>query len=329
MSRTAEGYFEIFEMATETGVTAAKATHVCGRSGLRHHQRGRAGRPGAGDRRPVRWRDHRQPGGWRCVLASRHGARELQPGPGLSDDRHAVAAICRTRFPSRNVIQNGTLFSSVWNAGPDAVTATLLGNAVTNEYVLDTGTKSQTSWIITMPTKYAYVNGSDAPLDPFTSTYKSGIGACEATFAVVFNREEASPQIVTSDDFSPNPPGAPGPTICWEATSVNFNDSNVFGSTNINKLSTAFSNGWSTFGFNDPIATPVHQMIPLSTTTFDLAAGTTAGAQLTYYGLPVVGFTAETFQNDAIVVNGKSFLSTFGVEFVHHKTTFIGRFSPP
>ncbi len=30
LSRTAEGYFEMFEMATETGVTAAKATHVRG-----------------------------------------------------------------------------------------------------------------------------------------------------------------------------------------------------------------------------------------------------------------------------------------------------------
>jgi hypothetical protein len=56
---------------------------------------------------------------------------------------------------------------------------------------------------------------------------------------------------------------------------------------------------------------------------FDLAAGTTSTTNVTYYGLPVVGFSAETFQNDAIVVNGKSFLSTFGAEFVHHKTTRI------
>jgi hypothetical protein len=31
----------------------------------------------------------------------------------------------------------------------------------------------------------------------------------------------------------------------------------------------------------------------------------------------------ETFQNDAIIVGGKAFLSTFGAEFVHHKTTKI------
>ncbi len=60
---------------------------------------------------------------------------------------------------------------------------------------------------------------------PFTNTYVSKVGACEPTFAVVFNREEAAPQIITIDDFSPpNPSGTPGPTICWEATSVNFNN---------------------------------------------------------------------------------------------------------
>ena len=46
-------------------------------------------------------------------------------------------------------------------------------------------------------------------------------------------------------------------------------------------------------------------------------------ATVTYFGLPVVGFAAETFINDAIIVNGKSYLSTFGAEFVHHKTTKI------
>ena len=45
---------------------------------------------------------------------------------------------------------------------------------------------------------------------------------------------------------------------------------------------------------------------------------------MTYFGLPVVGFAAETFQNDAITVNGKTFLSTFGVTFPHHFGRDIG-----
>ena len=187
-----------------------------------------------------------------------------------------------------------------------------------------------------MPTKYAYVN-SDPAVPPFTNTYVSKEGACEPTFAVVFNREEAAPEIITIDDFSPPNPQEPGPAICWEATSLNFNDSNVFGSKNSNTVTTKFSNGWSTFAFNDlgivasPAAPAVHFMETGggNTIAFDLASGTTFTAQVTYFGLPVVGFSAETFENDALVVGGKAYLSVFGAEFVHHKTTRIEQFFVP
>jgi hypothetical protein len=322
VTRTAEGYFEIFEMSTEVGTTATNATHVSGvpPCGITNAQALIDQAPATGGL--FGGVIIVNPAGGGAFSQAATALANFNPAPSYQTTG-SLSPQYADAVPVSNVIQNGTLFSSVWANGNDAVTATLLGNAVTNEYVLDAGTKSQTSWIITMPTKYAYVNGTDAPIDPFTSTYKSGVGACEATFAVVFNREEAAPQIVNLDDFSPNPPGAPGPTICWEATSVNFNSSNVFGSTNTNSLTTAFSNGWSTFGFNDPLALAVHSMIPLSTNTFDLASATTSTSQVTYYGLPVVGFSAETFQNDALVIGGKAFLSTFGAEFVHHKTTKI------
>ena len=41
-------------------------------------------------------------------------------------------------------------------------------NTVLNEYTLDTATKSQTDWIVTMPTKRFYVSGT-AALPPFHS----------------------------------------------------------------------------------------------------------------------------------------------------------------
>ena len=323
VARTAEGYFEVFEMGTETGTTAAKATHV-------------SGVPPCGITDAGASADIRPPSGGLfggVIIVNPAGGGAFSQAataldnfwgagfPGQYRDTGSLNPIYADAFPRSDIISKATLYSSLWANGNDAVTAVLLGNAITNEYVLDTGTKSQTSWIITMPTKYAYVNpGVRAP---FTSTYVTGVGACEPTFAVVFNREEASPQIVTSSDFSPQTPGAPGPTICFEATSVNFNGGNIFGSTNTKSLATAFSNGWSTFAFNDPAAAAVHRMVPNSTVSIDLAAATTANSTVTYFGLPVVGFAAETFQNDAIVINGKSYLSTFGVTFVHHKTTKI------
>ena len=323
-SRTAEGYIEIFEMATETGATAAKALHV-------------AGVPACGITDAGALADQAPPtgglfGGVTIVNPAGGGAfsnaatalANFNPTAAYTrqDIGSALTPGYKDAIPISNVIQGGTLYSSVWGNGQNAVTAVLLGNAVTNEYVLDAGSKSQTSWVITMPTKYDYVNGT-TPVPPFTSKYVTKVGACEQTFGVVFNREEASPQIVTSVDFSPQVPGTPGPVICWEANVLTFNAGNVFGSANTNNQTTTFSNGWATYGFNDPSAAAVHAMTPLSTLAFNLAAGTTAPATVTYYGLPVVGFAAQTFNNDAIVISGKTYLSTFGATFVHHKTTRI------
>jgi hypothetical protein len=335
LDRTREGYFEIFEMSTEVGTTATKATHV-------------NGVPPCGITEPQAIIDSRDatgglfgsliivnPAGGGAFSQAATALANFNPGLGYQL-AGGPSPDYGDAIPVSNVIQDNILYSTLWNSGFDAVTAALLGNAVTNEYVLDTGTKSQTSWIITMPTKYHYVN-ENGPIAPFTHTYVSKVGACEPTFAVVFNREEAAPQIITIDDFSPPNPQEPGPAICWEATSVNFNNpttgvtSNVFGSVNTNTVTTKFNNGWATFAFNDlgivtnPAAPAVHfmQADAGNTTAFDIGAGTTFNSQVTYYGLTVVGFAAETFQNEAIFVGGKSYLSVFGAEFVHHKTTRI------
>jgi hypothetical protein len=328
-SRTSEGYFEIFEMSTEVGTTAKNATHVSGvpPCGITDAQARVDAAPATGGL--FGGVIIVNPAGGGAFSQAATALANFNPLLGYQDSGGPSPQYVDAD-PVSNVIQDGTLYSSVWANGNDAVTAALLGNAVTNEYVLETGTKSQTSWIITMPTKYAYVNGVGAPIRPFTKTYVSVTGSCEPTFAVVFNREEAAPQVVTIGDFSPPTPQAPGPTICFEATSVNFNGGNIFGSANSKTLTTAFTSGWSTFAFNDlgiftPPAPAVHSMTPgtNNTVSFDLAAGTTSNSTVTYFGLPVVGFAAETFNNEALVVNGKSYLSTFGVEFVHHKTTKI------
>jgi len=86
-----------------------------------------------------------------------------------------------------------------------------------------------------------------------------------------------------------------------------------------NNIATPFQNGWAVLGFNGVTTPDLHSMQPNGTSqVIDLRDGNVTTAQVTYFGLPVVGFAAETFQNDAITVNGKTFLSTFGVTFPHH-----------
>ena len=213
-------------------------------------------------------------------------------------------------------------------ARTNAVTAVLMANAITNEYVLDAGSKSQTSWIATFPTKFSYVN--PGVIAPFTSTYVTGKGACENFYGVVFNREEGRRRSITSDDFSPRPGPAAGPQLCWEAQSIGFGTSNVFGSANhVTSPHPSRTDGrrWGStvprFRTSMPL---LRQPGQRRSSICRVSAAPLAGQTATYFGLPVIGFAAETFQNDALTIGGKTYLSTFGATFPHHATK---RITPP
>ena len=233
-------------------------------------------------------------------------------------------------------VSAGTFYNSTWpgslfvNGGTQAVTAILMANSVYNEYVLDTGTKSGTEWVLTSPTKYAHTDHA-APADaPYTTIWdKKAGGACEAFFAVVFNREEGAPQVVSNADFSPQPGPAPGVSQCWEANVVAFYTTgttaqNVLGSANLYTLQTPYTNGWAVISYNDPsAAAPVHAMLNTQTISTVLATGAAGPTTVTYSGLPVIGFAAETFQNTALTINGVTYLSTFGAEYAHRLQTKV------
>ena len=333
VTRTSEGYFEIFEMATyaDDSVIGENSKH----SGGVPKDCTKINDTVAEDEA-----DGLQGGlyGGVTILSPAGGGAWSNAATALAnfgtDEIYASTGSTLPSYndadPVSNVIIGSNLFQSGWGtSGVDAVTAVLMANAVSNEYVLDVGSKSQTTWILTFPTKFAYVNGTDAPFLPFTEKYVTKVGACEPFYGVVFDREEASPEIITGTDFSPQPKPGAGPTLCWEAQSVGFGTSNVFGSANHANVSTTnpssgvvYRNGWSVFAFNNPAGDNEHYLSPGegNTNVVDLTAsnGPTSGATVTYYGLPVIGFAAQTFQNDAVTVSGKTYLSTFGVTFPHH-----------
>ena len=149
----------------------------------------------------------------------------------------------------------------------------LLADRVTNEYVLDAGSKSQTTWIMTFPTKYAYVNRIRRSVRVRSrERYITKVGACEPFFGVVFDREEASPQIISGTDFSPQPGPVAGPALCWEAQSVGFGTSNVFGSANHNKIATPFQQRLGSAGLQrrDDPGPALDAAVGGSTTSIDL-----------------------------------------------------------
>ena len=208
----------------------------------------------------------------------------------------------------------------------NAVSAVLMHNNVYNEFVLDKATASGTDWVVTFPTKTFYYDtkASDKEikvLSLFQRNFKS-TGACDDISLIRYDREEKV--IKTANSFSPPPPTKTD-SLCWEANVISFNSSNVLGSKNVANIPTTFENGWAELAFpfgvtGIPPSSQIHALIGGTTTQIALASDFIGGINtvpnVTYFGLPVVGFAAITFTNG----NLNGVLSNYGGN-VDHKYT--------
>jgi hypothetical protein len=186
--------------------------------------------------------------------------------------------------------------------GWNAFSSLYMSDSVFNEYVTETGIASKSEWVITFPTKEFYVSRRTAALQPFTNLFDDDGQACEPIQITIWNREEMT-GVPGSTDFSPRPPGATGPALCFEAQVVTFNQttatSGIFGATYARNLSTT---GPANV-VNNPGAAPQlangHAQIrfPAGTTAARLPVTTAGGAQGSLQGLPVTGFWAWTAVN--------------------------------
>jgi hypothetical protein len=190
----------------------------------------------------------------------------------------------------------------------DAVSLVYMHDSIYNEYVTEAAVGAASEWVITYPTKAAYVDVFTAPevRRPFTNPFGDNGSACEAISISYWNREEAVPGTVPgSVDFSPPPPqqGPNVPALCFEAQVVSFNQSNVssggassiFGATyasNINTVTVSgstFTTGWARVTFDNPLTAGSQNGMVLS------ALGYTSTNS--YAGLPVTGFWSANYVN--------------------------------
>jgi len=345
LERTKEGYVEILEMGVPTDTTIIRSiTHVngvppcTGLSGLTQSI-GMAAPTGglfggmtlinvlAGE-------DYTEDA---VALADfkNQGRYEL-PGsikPDLTDVAPAISIITN----SAAGLSGGTI-TSFWGPGHspqpvDAISALFMHDHVYNEFVLDSGTKSGTDWIVTMPTKrYYYIPWADpdevvshVPLYLFQRNFTAE-GGCDNILFDLYDREEA--QIPVTVGFSPPKPGAKPNTLCWEANVISFNATNVFGSKNNRNVNTTYSNGWGDLQFpiaqNEFTGQPAHVLVT-NDSVFTSVFGQTVRSGATYLGLPVIGFAAISFTNGTLTdPSGKLIQSQYGGNFVHKfKTTVL------
>jgi hypothetical protein len=176
------------------------------------------------------------------------------------------------------VFYNGAAVVSSWPAvqAIDAVSSVFMHSALVNEYALDEALLAETEWVVTFPTKRSYVDqaslGAAAPIQPFTRRFpQAGTStpaagrACVDVGLQIFDREERRPG-PGGIDFSPPPPDAVGPQLCFESQVITFDQSEraiandpslLLGSrlyTNIQAADFGFENGWLKLNFASEIA---------------------------------------------------------------------------
>ncbi len=207
------------------------------------------------------------------------------------------------------VVDNNTTYVTTWNSGNQAISATIMHNNIMNEYAYTADNLFATDWVVTMPTKRQFVNGSGAPIAPFQRKFGKD-GACDDVSLVSYDREEGFS--TSREGFSPRPPTGTN-SLCWEANVISFGGLNsgaskVYGSTNalgFNGYQNAGlgvpsvdakpqgEGGWLDLSFVTSGVTNNHTMIGGTSNRVTIGAfGVVADtvASVTFRGLPTVGF---------------------------------------
>jgi len=247
-----------------------------------------------------------------------------------------------------NVFVNGAVETITWAGNPFAINATLTLAELMNEYTLNAAVGGRTEWVLTFPTKRFHVDtapggelaaGSD-PIAPFTSAWTvDKPNSCDEQTFAFWDREElvdipdpGDPGDVIVSPPPPPTPGQPDPgfQLCREANVIRFsNDGSLpvetevlkeplrtdgagevdaLSYTNLN-LPAEFVSGWVRFNFQG----------------FSSRAGDANGTATTLTGLPVVGFSANTFTNGTTL---GGVLSNYGGTFTHKGTRQSSVVSP-
>jgi hypothetical protein len=340
LDRTREGYVEIIEMATfpTYSCTSIQVTHVGGvpfdcagvtDDGAAFDQRSASGglfggitliSVGAGT-------DFTED----AVALQRFNGGPLYQNAGsvspqLTDSFPKVSVIFAAEPTPARLTTDLGVYASKWPTpfylAADTVSATLMHDAVMNEFVLDPGTKSGTDWVLTFPTKRFYINtGTGSAPKLFQRNFNGTAGSCDDITLNIFDREERTTS--TPVTFSPPSP-TPTNSICWEANVVTFNNTNVLASTNVANINTGFTNGWLRIGFVTSTSATFHTLGNQTGTTHTWGvSGFSTGMTKTYLGLPVVGFAVQTFSNGTLTVGGVLTAENYGGNFVHKTTTTL------
>lgn len=197
-------------------------------------------------------------------------------------DPGSIAPSLASASPAISRVFNAdSVVTSNWSSGIDAISALFMHKTVMNDFIRDTAVAAKTDWVITFPTKKAYVNSTPA-IAPFTKTFGTN-GACETVLYTVTDREEQ--RVTAGLTVSPRPVNDPQ-ALCWESNviAIGKSDSALNGLNTLTSISgVSFENGWISA---DLTKSSTGNRPPLRSVNGD-----------NYWGLPTIGFAVEFFKN--------------------------------
>ncbi len=241
------------------------------------------------------------------------------------------------------VFNDGVIVNSIYPIARaiDAVSALFVQDQIDNEFVTSASMGGASEWVVTFPTKFAYVDQAivgSTPIAPFTRIFPilatnsiPGTAAVDVKGAA-FNREElrmpvdpcavpVQPQCVP---FLPPPsPTIFVPQLAWSSNVISFNQarpdvfsSDILGSHLVSDFNTqlaGFSEGWANLSLYDELPrggslAHLHRMRPDQ-----------SGAQ--WSGLPTTGFLAVSFTNGQLT---PGVLSNYAAAFKHRGSNRYG-----
>jgi len=215
-----------------------------------------------------------------------------------------------------NIFNDGAVVTDTWNTSSvQAVSALYMHDRVYGEYVLSDSIGANTEWVVTFPTKYAYVDFlkeiAPAPVEPFTEAFTTGsVGtACEEYGVSYWDREEQVPEgNVVIEPPSPPPPGivTTVPIFCWETNVLEFHD----GDFDETLASAVLGSNLNTHVATQATTDPTYFDTGWVALTF-LQSTDDNFRDITYGGLPVTGFAVQRYVNASDPSGAKNYAGLF------------------
>jgi hypothetical protein len=246
--------------------------------------------------------------------------------PNLSDASPAVSSVVHT------IGDGDVTIVSTWTSGRDAVSAVLMVATVRNDYTVEPAIKAATDWIVTMPTKRFHFNGASVSA-PFVSflNLPTPLRFSQVARDRYYDREERTEEPIWTGCYEVT--ARPALLLPFSTTTVpwiiNCGTSPVglvLGgqnlSTGIGSLPYNWLNGWAELAFDGAPQMPLTPP-PGRTTVFDHTSGIATKANVTYYGLPIIRFAAQSYSTTGLPGINPNVLSAYGGAFVHKMTRRI------